>query len=272
MRIEVDGVAIEFDVTGPPDGRALVLLHGFPDSGRVWRHQVPALAEAGFRVIVPDLRGFGRSDKPAGVDPYNLLFLAGDVLAVLDSLGVGRAHLVGHDWGAGLSWGLGSLAADRVDHLVALSVGHPAAFRAAGLPQLVRSWYMLLFQFPDVAERWLSGDGWANLRQWSGHPDADQVVADLERNGSLTPGLNWYRANLPPRTWVDPPLELPPVQAPVMGVWSSEDFALTEEQMTGSGPFCAGDFRYERLDGVGHWLQLEAPDRLNALLLDFLPR
>jgi len=271
VRVDVHGVGIEFEVTGPGAGPVALLLHGFPDSGRVWRHQVPALAEAGFRVVTPDLRGFGRSDKPAGVDAYNLVHLAGDVLAVLDDIGAQKAHVVGHDWGAGLAWGLAALVPERVDHLVALSVGHPTAFRTAGLAQQQRSWYMLLFQFPDVAERWLSDDGWFNLRSWSRHPDIDAVVADLERDGSLTPGLCWYRANVPPESWVEPPMPLPPVQAPALGVWSNGDFALTEEQMTSSAAHCANGFRYERLDGLGHWLQLEAPDQLNRLLLDFLP-
>lgn len=271
MRIDVSGVGIEFDVTGREDGRPVVLLHGFPDSGRLWRNQVPALADAGFRVIVPDLRGYGRSDKPEAVEAYNLLFLAGDVIAILDHLAIERAHVVGHDWGAALAWAIGSMAGDRVDHLVALSVGHPAAFRGAGLEQQQRSWYMLLFQFTGVAEQWLTADGWANAREWAMHPDMDEVIADLERDGSLTPGLNYYRANVPPEAWVAPPMELPPVQAPTMGVWSSGDFALTEEQMTGSAKQCAGSFRYERIEGPGHWMQLEAPDQVNALLLDFLP-
>lgn len=271
MRIDVSGVGIEFDVTGPDDGRPVVLLHGFPDSGRLWRNQVPALADAGFRTIVPDLRGYGRSDKPEAVEAYNLLFLAGDVVAILDHFGIERAHVVGHDWGAALAWAIGSMAGDRVDHLVALSVGHPAAFRGAGLEQQQRSWYMLLFQFVGVAEQWLTADGWANFREWSQHPDTDSVIADLEGDGSLTPGLNYYRANVPPEAWVAPPMALPPVQSPTMGVWSSGDFALTEAQMTASAKQCAGSFRYERLEGPGHWMQLEAPDQVNALLLDFLP-
>src|SRR6187200_1161569 len=129
---------------------------------------------------------------------------------------------------------------------------------------------MLLFQFPDVAEQWLSENGWTNLRDWSNHPDVDSVIADLERDRSLTPALNWYRANVPPEAWVGPGLELPPVQAPAMGVWSSGDFALLESQMTGSAQFCAGEFRYERIEGPGHWMQLEAPDEVNDLLVDFL--
>jgi pimeloyl-ACP methyl ester carboxylesterase len=157
-----------------------------------------------------------------------------------------------------------------VDHLVTLSVGHPATFRRTPR-QREKSWYMLLFQFPGIAERWLTEDNWHNFRTWAGHPDADQVVSELEATGSLTPGLNWYRANVPPESWVSPPLQLPPVQASVMGVWSTGDPALTEAQMTDSAENVAGSWRYERLEGPGHWMQLDAPDQVNGLLTDFLP-
>jgi pimeloyl-ACP methyl ester carboxylesterase len=268
-RVEVDGVGVEYEVTG--QGRPVVLLHGFPDTGRLWRHQVPALAGAGFQVIVPDLRGYGRSGKPDAVEAYSLPLLAGDVIAILTELNIAEAHMVGHDWGAALAWALASLAPGNVDHLVALSVGNPVTFRRT-LAQREKSWYMLLFQFPGIAERWLSEDNWANFRAWARHPDTDQVIAELEANGSLTPALNWYRANVPPESWVGPSLQLPPVQAPAMGVWSTGDLALTEAQMTDSATNVAGPWRYERLDGPGHWMQLEAPDQVNALLLDFLPR
>jgi pimeloyl-ACP methyl ester carboxylesterase len=268
MRVDVNGTGIAYEVTG--EGTPVVLLHGFPDSGRLWRHQVPVLAAAGYQVVVPDLRGAGGSDKPVEVDAYSIAALAGDVLGLLDHLGLERAHVVGHDWGAALAWVIGSLAPDRVDRLVALSVGHPLSFRDAGFEQHQKSWYMLLFQFAGIAEEWLSADGWANLRSWSQHPDCDAVVVELERNGSLTPGLNWYRANVPPESYVGPPLDLPPVQAPTMGVWSTGDFALLEPQMTGSAAHVTGEWRYERLDGPGHWMTLDAPDAVNALLLDFL--
>ena len=267
-RVDVDGVGTEYEVTGA--GQPVVLLHGFPDSGRLWRHQVPALAGAGFQVIVPDLRGYGRSGKPGAVEAYSLRLLARDVMAILADLEITRAHVVGHDWGASLAWGLASLAPGSVDHLVALSAGHPATIRRTR-QQREKSWYMLLFQFAGIAERWLTEDDWANFRNWAQHPDAGQVIAELEANGSLTPGLNWYRANVPPESWVRPPVALPPVQAPTMGVWSTGDFALTEIQMTDSAENAAGPWRYERLDGPGHWMQLDAPDQVNALLLDFLP-
>ena len=267
-RVEVDGVTINYEVTG--NGRPVLLLHGFPDTGRLWRHQVPALAEAGFKVIVPDLRGHGSSDKPESAEAYALPFLAGDILGVLADAGESRAHVVGHDWGAAVAWGLGSLAPDNVDHLAVLSVGFPSTFLST-LEQHEKSWYMLLFQFPDIAERWLSENDWHNFKWWGRHPDSDAVIAEMVANGSLTPGLNYYRANVNPETWVGPPMQLPPVQAPTMGLWSSGDFALTESQMTDSAKSVVGPWRYERLDGPGHWMQLEAPDDVNRLLLDFLP-
>jgi pimeloyl-ACP methyl ester carboxylesterase len=296
VRVDVNGTGIEYQVTG--DGPPVVLLHGFPDSGRLWRHQVPALADAGFEVIVPDMRGYGRSDKPAEVEAYRMNLLVGDVLAVLDDAGAERAHVVGHDWGASVAWATALMAAKRVERLVALSVGHPATFFANGsaphekpsehhekpsehhekpsehhektFAQQEKSWYMLLFQFPEIAEEWLSRDGWANFRTWISHPDADAVVAELEASGSLTAALNYYRANMRPAFFLQRPLEMPQVQAPTMGVWSSGDPALTEGQMIRSASQVSGPWRYERLDGPGHWMQLEAPDVVNRLLIDFL--
>jgi pimeloyl-ACP methyl ester carboxylesterase len=127
-----------------------------------------------------------------------------------------------------------------------------------------------LVQFHGVAEQWLSRNDWANFRAWARHPDADEVIAELEASGSLTPGLSWYRANLPPEALLAEPAAIPPVQAPTLGIWSSKDIALTEAQMTGSADHVSGPWRYERIDGIGHWMQLEAPLEVNRLLLGFL--
>jgi pimeloyl-ACP methyl ester carboxylesterase len=270
MEANIDGVAIHYEVTG--DGPPVLLLHGFPDTGRVWRHQVPALADAGYRVVVPDLRGYGLSGQPPEVGSYAMPFLLADALGILDHLGARHATIVGHDWGAGIAWALAALHPERVDQLATLSVGHPAAFAAAGLAQREKSWYMLLFQFPGVAERWLSQDEWSNFRAWARHPDADAVIAELEVSHSLTPALNWYRANLPPETLLAGPPTLPPVHAPALGLWGSGDIALTEAQMTASKDHILGPWQYKRLDGVGHWMQLEAPDTVSRLLVEFLNR
>ena len=246
-----------------------VTLH-VRDTGELWDQQSRALVSAGYRTIVPDLRGFGLSGKPTEIAGYAAPAHVGDVVGILDALGIDRAHLVGHDWGAAIAWMTAAFAPDRVTSVTALSVGHPAAFAGAGWRQRQLSWYMLLFQFPGVAEEWLSAEDFRNLRDWSGHPRISEVVARLKEPGALTASLGVYRANLPPESLIAPPRELPPITAPVLGVWSSGDFALTEENMADSGKYVAGPWRYERVEGAGHWLQIDAAAEVNALLLDFL--
>jgi len=269
-RIKANGLSFHVVVEG--EGPAVLLLHGFPDSSYLWRYQIPALADAGLRVIVPDLRGFGESDKPHAVEAYRLEAILGDVTGILDALAVERAHVVGHDWGAAVAWVMASLLPQRVERLVALSAGHPAQFRALGIRQREMSWYMLLFQFAGVAEEALARDDWRLARELlRGDGDLDRYVADLSRPGALTAALNWYRANVPPQILfgADPPL-LPPVGCPTMGVWSSGDHYLTEELMSGSGAHVQGVWRYERIEGASHWIPIDAPDHLNRLLLEFL--
>jgi pimeloyl-ACP methyl ester carboxylesterase len=257
-RIEANGLS--FSVVDAGEGPAVLLLHGFPDSSELWRHQVPALVDAGYRVIAPDLRGFGDSDRPEGADQYVLPLLLLDVVSILDGLGEPRVSVVGHDWGAALSWGMAALVPDRVERLVALSVGHPSAYFAlGGLEQLERSWYMLFFQFEGVAEDGLRADDWALFRRWTHGGDTARHLADLSRPGALTAGLNWYRANIAPAGFASPGPPLPPVTCPVLAVWSDGDHHCLEPQMVASGRFVDS-----------HWIPLDAPDRLNELLLGFL--
>ena len=184
----------------------MVLLHGWPDTGDLWRHQVPALGRGripGDRAGPARLRRVQQAGR--AVAAYTAPPMVGDVVGVLDALGIDRAHLVGHDWGAAIAWLTAALAPDRVASLTALSVGHPAAFRAAGWRQREKSWYMLLFQFPGVAEQWLCADDFRNLREWSAHPDIDAVVERLADPAALTASLGLYRAILPPESLVEPP-------------------------------------------------------------------
>ena len=256
---------------GSADGPPVMLVHGFPDTAHVWRNQVPALVAAGHRVIVPDLRGFGGSDKPPDIADYTLRRHAGDLAAILESKGIGCARIVGHDWGAALAWYLTIVAPAVVERLAVLSVGHPSSFASAGVEQRARSWYMLLFQFEGIGERWLRRDDWAGLAEWSGgHPEQGRWIETLAEPGALEAALNIYRANMPPETWAAPAPALPAAPCDVMGVWSTGDFALLESQMTGSRNYVAGEWRYERIDGASHWIPLDAPDRLNELLVDFL--
>jgi pimeloyl-ACP methyl ester carboxylesterase len=269
MQVEANGIKLNVEDAG--EGPPVLLLHGFPDSHRLWRNQVPALTANGLRAVTPDLRGFGESERPERVEDYFILNTLEDLRALLDHLEIEKAHIVGHDFGAAAAWAFASLYAPRVESLVAISVGHPSSFQNAGYEQLARSWYMFMFQFEGVAERWLSRNDWEFLRVMSGRRgDGDQYVADLSRPGALTAALNWYRANIPPESWISDAIPLPPVECPTMGIWSSGDVALTEAQMTGSQKFVTGPWRYERIDGSGHWIPLEEPERLSELLLDFL--
>src|SRR3954470_21760561 len=149
-RITGDGV--ELAVLDEGEGPAVLLLHGFPDSSALWRHQIPRLVDAGFRVLAPDLRGFGASDRPSNVSAYRMEVLVGDVLGILDAHRVERADVVGHDWGSALGWAMAAFAPARVRTFTALSVGHPAGYFTDGLRQRELSWYMLWFLFPGVAE------------------------------------------------------------------------------------------------------------------------
>jgi pimeloyl-ACP methyl ester carboxylesterase len=268
-RIEGDGITLAVHDEG--EGPAVLLLHGFPDSSQVWRNQVPSLVDAGFRVIAPDLRGFGESDKPEAVDDYRVTRSLADVVAILDALGVERAHVVGHDWGAGLAWAAAGLAPERVDRLVVMSVGHPNAQRHPTIEERRRSWYVLFFQFPGVAEEALPRDDWQLLREWlAGHEDVERYIANLSRPGALTAALNWYRANVPPERELSPKREFPRVAAPTLGMWSTGDEFLLERPMVESAEHVTGGWRYERVDGASHWMQLDAPERINELLLEFL--
>ncbi|HEY6584038.1 MAG TPA: alpha/beta hydrolase, partial [Gaiellaceae bacterium] len=181
QRVETtDGISLAVRDEGA--GPAVVLLHGFPDSSYVWRHQIPVLTAAGFRAIAPDLRGLGGSDKPPEVDAYRMTTIAKDVLAILDHFGIERAHVVGHDFGANLAWVVAGLHPERVDRLAAMSVGHPNTQLEPTVEQREKAWYMLWFQFEGLAEEVVPRDDWKLLREWTrGDGDVDRYIADLSR-------------------------------------------------------------------------------------------
>jgi len=270
---------LTFNVAEVGSGPPVILLHGWPDSWHLWRSQMDALARCGHRVIAPDLRGFGQSDCPDDVDAYGLRHLIGDVAAVMDEFQIERAAVVGHDWGAAVAWLAATFMPERVERLVAVSVGHPRAFVGAGFIQKQLSWYMLWFQFAGVAERGLPEHDWELFRNWAHAGSArgsddymERQITDLSRPGRLSAGFNWYRANITPDTFAGDGrgLELPSVTCPTMGVWSSGDMALSEVQMTGSQKFVSGPWRYERIEVDSHWIPVYASGQLNSLLVEFL--
>lgn len=261
---------LRFNIEDEGKGAPVVLLHGFPDTAQVWRNQIPALVAAGYRTIAPDLRGRGKSDKPEQVEAYKLSAIVADVAGIMDALGVERAHIVAHDWGAATAWLFASLLPQRVDHLVVLAVGHPATREKPTLEALQKSWYRLLFQFPGI-ESVVQEDDWYLLRTlFEGARDLERYIADLSEPGALTAALNWYRANLPANRLMAPPPQLPPIQAPTLGIFATGDRYLTEEVMRSSATFVQGRWRFERIEGATHWMQVDAPDEVNRLILEFL--
>jgi pimeloyl-ACP methyl ester carboxylesterase len=197
---------LRFHVDDAGNGPSVILLHGWPNTSRVWRRQVEALVRSGFRAVTPDLRGRGRSDKPQDVAQYRMPLLVSDVVGILDALDIERAHVVGHDWGSAVAWFVASLHPSRVDHLVDICFGNPAAAPRLTLQSLQRASHRIPFQFPGVAESLLPQDDWYLLRALAnGRGDMDEAVKALSEPGALTAGFSWYRANAPLERLVAPP-------------------------------------------------------------------
>lgn len=263
-RIEVNGLAL--NVVDEGEGPPVLLLHGFPDSADLWREVAPRLVRGGFRIIAPDLRGFGESDAPGATEAYRLPLVIGDLLALLAAKRVQRVHVIGHDWGAVLGWILAGEHPDRVHRYVAVSVGHLSAYRDAGMAQKLRAWYVLAFQLRGLAEAGMRASGWTALRVMSGHhPELARWIGDLSRPGRLSAALAWYRANLARLAT----RRVPNAQVPVLGVWSAGDPALVEAQMRDSACRVDGPWRYQRIEHAGHWIPLDRPERLAALALEW---
>lgn len=278
--VDSGDVRIHVVEQGPEDGPPVLFLHGFPEFWWSWRHQLDACAEAGFRAVAIDLRGFGESDRPPDVESYALPNSFADVGAVVESLG-GTVALVAHDWGGALGWGYTALSPANVQRLVVMNLPHPNTYRDVmhHLGQLQASWYMFFFQFEGVAEEALSRNDHELLRRWFydtatvklAEDDIARYLELFARPGALTSALNWYRANVPPASYVGAQrFELPPITCPAMLLWGLDDAYLTWELGRRAGEFCSGPFALHALHETGHWIQQERPDEVNALLLEFL--
>ncbi|MBT9504002.1 MAG: alpha/beta hydrolase [Burkholderiaceae bacterium] len=269
-RVNVGG--LEFPVLDIGSGPAVLLLHGFPDTHALWRKQVGPLVAAGYRVVAPDLRGFGDAPRPQAIADYHPGLILGDVIGLLDVLSINQARVVGHDWGAVVSWLLAMHFPDRVERLMVMSVGAPGNPLFYAIEQREKSWYTLFFQFEGVAEEALQRDNWALLRgMMRNEGDIEQAIERFStRPGLLTAGLNWYRAFLKPQRQDPKAPPVPRVKAHVLGVWSDGDHFLTEAQMKTSGKLVSGNWRYERVAGAGHWMMLDRPEAVTRLMLGFL--
>lgn len=261
---------------GPADGPVVVLLHGFPEFWYGWRKQIEPLAAAGFRVIVPDQRGYNLSSKPSGVAAYALTKLVSDVIAIADQLGRKKMFLAGHDWGAAVAWSAALLHPQRVAKLVVLNVPHPSVMRKfmmTRLRQVFRSWYIFFFQLPWLPEALFSAFhfrvGSRSLLR-SSRPgtffaeDLAQYRAAWSQPGALTSMIHWYRAlfcyptKFPDRI----------VHVPTRILWGERDAFLLSEMAHESLRYCA-DAELYTFANASHWLQHEEAARVSELLIDF---
>lgn len=267
VRIDCDGVGLDVRTAGPVGGPPVLLLHGFPEFWFGWHRQIAPLAAAGCRVLVPDQRGYGTSDKPRGAANYGLDRLAADA-ATLARLGAGGAvHLVGHDWGGLVAWWTAVSYPDLVASLTIVNAPHPVAFRrylATHPSQRRRSRYIAFFQLPWLPEALLGAAGGRRLRETlvrtsrPGTFSAGDLASYAEawrRPGALTGSLNWYRALRRARPEPRPD---PRVRARTRVLWGTRDRFLEAGLAEASLEFC--DRGSHRLfDGASHWLQHERP-------------
>jgi pimeloyl-ACP methyl ester carboxylesterase len=307
--VDVGGVSLHLAEAGPADGPVVLLLHGFPECWYSWRHQLVALAGAGFRAVAPDQRGYGRSDAPPAVEDYTVLHLVGDAVGVLDAVGAERALVVGHDWGAPVAWHTALLRPDRVSGVVALSVPHVPRPTGPPTPRLAKRYgdgfYQLYFQHRGSADTELAADPRATFRRllsgtsgggtppalvvpsgggfldalpepaalpgWLTEADLDAYVAEFTANG-FTGGLNWYR-NID-RNWaLTAPWHTAPITPPALFLAGEQDMVVAgipRDALAATLRRTCADLRDVRLlPGCGHWTQQERPDEVSRAIIDF---
>lgn len=275
---EVNGVRLHYVEAG--SGPLVVLLHGFPEHSYTWRYQLSALAEAGFRVVAPDMRGYHLSEKPRGVAAYRVEALAGDVAALIRHLGAQRAALVGHDWGGGVAWATAMLHPKLVERLAILNAPHPASFLHAlrDPRQLLRSWYVFFFQLPRLPEAYLSARDYAALRAvFTRDPrrpgaytseDIERIVEAFAQPGTATAALNYYRA-LFRRNPLAARRLLRRVDAPVLVLWGEHDRYLRSTLADPPAEWVP-NVRVVRFPDASHFVHADEPERMNEELVRFL--
>ena len=279
QRVEANGLTFEVAMAGEGEKLALC-LHGFPELHYSWRHQIPLLVEKGYRVWAPNLRGYGGSSKPDGTDSYRLNILVEDVAALIDASGAEDVTLIAHDWGAIIAWHFAILKIRPLTRLVIMNVPHPkcAQREIRHWYQLRKSWYIFFFQIPWLPE-WLLGlNGTKRIKQAFSRmavdktrfPEEDlQVYADAaSRPGALRAMINYYRALL--RTGDGREIGDAMVDVPTLMIWGEEDAAIDIRCTDGTQQWVP-DLELHRLPGVSHWVQQEAPEKVNPILREWLP-
>jgi pimeloyl-ACP methyl ester carboxylesterase len=276
----INGVALHVVLAGHANGKPLVFLHGFPEFWFAWRLQIDYFVSCGYRVIIPDQRGYNLSGKPAGIASYSIDLLAKDVVGVLDTVTESKAFVVGHDWGAVVTWYLAARYSEKVSRTAMLSGPHPRIFikdLITNPAQLRKSWYLFFFQLPWLPERTLRRRDWAPLvRVLRNTPppgifsdrDLEQYKKSWARKDALTAMLKWYRAALlrPSKFALDSKASR--VKVPALLIWGEKDQFVSEAMARESLQYC-DDGHLETFETATHWVQHEKPAQVNTLLSQF---
>ena len=278
--LAVGGYTFRARTAGPEEAPVVLLLHGFPQTSRCWTAELAALADAGYRAVAVDQRGYSPGARPDDPAAYAMPHLVDDVLGLVDALGGGPVHLVGHDFGGSVAWTVAGHHPDRVRTLTVASTPHPLAFVRAyqagetgdSSDQNRRSGYMRAFRETPRGEleAQLLADGGAGLRLvFAGLPEAavDAHVRDLSEPGALVAAIDWYRAMSAKAS-----AAVPPCAVPTLYVWGDGDPAIGRDAAVATADHVTGPYRFEVLEGVGHWIPELAPDRFTSLLLEHLGR
>jgi pimeloyl-ACP methyl ester carboxylesterase len=276
LEIDANGLTFTARAAGPSDGRRVLLLHGFPQTSWAWRSQLSALAEAGYRAVAPDLRGYSIGARPPDVADYALEHLVSDVMELADAMEMTVFDLVGHDWGGVLAWVVASRHPDRVRSLSAVSTPHPHALRhaltGADPNQLAQAASVHLMEQPTLIEDLLLGnEGWGSglgqlfLDSGLSAAETQEYLAVLSSPGAMTAALNWFRA-----MGEDDLDDLPTVVVPTLYVWSTADPALGRVAAEATAAYVGGLYEFAELEGFNHWIPESAADELNRLLLRHL--
>jgi epoxide hydrolase 4 len=275
--LDTNGIHLHVVQAGPKSGIPVLLLHGFPEYWYGWRNQIPALVEAGFRVIVPDQRGYNLSDKPKGIKNYQVDELVKDILGLIDLLEYQKVNLVGHDWGAIVAWTLAYQHPERLQRLGILNVPHPLVFRrfvTRDFEQMRRSWYAFFFQLPWLPEMGMRAGAWRGaVRALRGsgkiHTFTNEDILKYKdawsHSGAMTAMINWYRAV---RYRTKLPKEMQ-IKVPTLMMWGVKDVALTYRMARPSIDHCENGKLIFFPDAT-HWVQHDATEEVNHYLIDFL--
>ncbi|MEQ8672263.1 MAG: alpha/beta hydrolase [Aggregatilineales bacterium] len=274
---DFNGIYLHVVYAGDPEAEPLILLHGFPEFWYAWRNQIDALVNAGFRLIMPDMRGYNLSAKPDGVEDYNLDVLADDVIALMDSTGREKVTIIGHDWGGAIAWHTANKFPERVKKLVVLNVPHNAIFAKSlreSVSQKLKCWYMGFFQLEGIPEKVTGLGNWSVMAWWAFSGSAgftSDVLAQYRQAwsqpGAMTAMMNYYRAVRRAR-----PKPLPSQRIddmPVLLIWGKRDRVFSNDLAQASIDLCQhGQVGY--IENGTHWVQNDSPDAVNACLLNFL--